>query len=135
MIHDYKNIFSDAQAITASTTTDSTNVIDTEKAASNIGPGTPIWLHVKVNTTCTCATSSTMTVALQSCATSGGTYVTLLLSPTYTVGTLVKGYNALVASLPQTNLRYLKVLYTCAVGSGNTAGAFDAFLAPGAARA
>jgi len=123
-----KMVFSDAQAITASGTTDSTNVLDTEVTASNIGGGTPIWLVCRVNTTFACATSGTMIVALQNCATSGGTYASIAISPTYTVGTLAKGLDALTIPLPNDNLRYLKLLFTNAVGSGMTAGKFDAFL-------
>ena len=133
MIMDWMS-FSDAQAITASGTTNSTNVLDTEVAASNIGGGTPLWLYCRVNTAFTCDTSGTLIVALQNCATSGGTYTSILISPTYTVGTLAKGLDLLTAPLPVDNLRYLKLLFTNGVGSGFTAGKIDAFLTLSAPR-
>ena len=128
MITEKGNIFSDAQALTASGAENSTNVVDTEVAASNIGGGTPVWLYCRVNTTFTAASSSTMIVALQNCATSGGTYTSLLIGPTLTVGQLVKGLDLMTVPLPVDNLRYLKLIYTQGVGSGWTAGKVDALL-------
>ena len=128
-----KAVFSDAQAQTASTVEYSTNVYDTEVANSNIGAGTPIWLVCKVNTTFS-GTSGTMVVALQHCATSGGTYADLLISVTHTTALLAKGYDCLTTPLPSENLRYLRMRYTPATGSGYTAGKFDAFLTTNAPR-
>lgn len=129
-----KMVFSDAQALTASGAENSTNTLDTEAAGSNIGPGTPLWLYCRVNTAFTAANSSTMIVSLQNSATSGGTYTNILVSPTYTVGQLAKGFDMLTAPLPNENLRYLKVVYTQAVGSGWTAGNVDALLTSQAPR-
>jgi len=134
MLTEKWGIFSDAQAITGSGASDSSSTLDTEVAGSNIGGGTPIWLVVRVNTTFTCATSGTMYATLQNCATSNGTYLDMLRSATYTVGSLVKGLDVLTVPLTVDNLRYLKVLYTNAVGSGMTAGNFDAFLSLNAPR-
>lgn len=126
--------FSDAQAITASGASNSTNTIDTEVASSNLGGGTPVWVYCRVNTAFTDATSSTMIVTLESSATSGGTYTKVLVSPTYTVGQLVKGFDLLTVPLQVDHLRYLKLVYTNGVGSGNTAGKIDAFLTTAAPR-
>jgi len=120
--------FSDAQALTGSSTENSTNVIDLENTTPNVGGGTPIWLYCRVNTTFASATSQTLIVALQNSTASGGTYVSRLISPTYTVGQLVKGFDMLTTPLPLDCIRYLKMLYTNAVGSGFTAGNVDAFL-------
>ena len=126
--------FSDAQALTGSGAENSTNVIDLESTTPNIGAGTPIWLYCRVNTTFTSATSQTLIVALQNSTASGGTYVSIAISPTYTVGQLVKGLDLLTIPVPVDNIRYLKVLYTNAVGSGFTAGNVDAFLSLNAPR-
>lgn len=123
-----KAIFSNAQAITASGNTTSTNYVDTEVAASNIGGGTPLWLVCRVNTTFTDATSGALTVTLNTCATSNGTYVVLATGRVYSVGVLVKGLDVLTIPLPADNLRYLGLTYANTVGSGFTAGKLDAFL-------
>ena len=122
--------FSNAQTITASgAATASTNVWDTEAAASNIGPGTPIYVVCRVHTAFTTAsTGDTLIADLEHCATSGGTYVDLLKSPTFTVGQLVAGFDILTTTIPSgTNLRYLRFNYNYASGSGFTAGAISAF--------
>lgn len=126
--------FSDAQAFTGSADEASTNVVDTEVAASNVGPGTPIWVYCRVNTTFTCDTSGTMIVSLQNCATSGGTYVDIAKTATFTVGTLVKGLDVLTIPIPAKNLRYLRMYFDKGVGSGFTAGKIDAFLTTQAPR-
>lgn len=128
MVTDRGLIFSNAQTMTGSADEASTNVVDTEVAGSNLGAGTPIWLVARVNTAYTCDTSGTMIVSLQTCATSGGTYANIAVSATYTVGQLVKGFDALTIPLPVDNLRYLRVYYDKGVGSGFAAGAMDAFL-------
>ena len=122
-----KMIFSDAQAYTLSTVDNSTNVLDTENTDSNIGAGTPLWLVCRVNTAFA-GTSGTFIVKLQHCATSGGTYLDLLVSPTYTTTQLVKGFDLLTVPLPVDNQRYLKLTYTQATGSGYTAGKIDAYI-------
>lgn len=129
-----KMVFSDAQAITASAaTTVGTDVLDTEVAASNIGGGTPIWLVCRVSTAFTTdSAGNTLIADLEQCATSGGTYTDLLKSPTFTTGQLVKGFDVLTVPLPIDNLRYLRMNYNYASGSGFTAGALNAFLTLGA---
>ena|SRR3990167_1316625 len=127
-----KMVFSDAQALTASTVENSTNTLDTEAAASNIGGGTALWLYCRVNTTFTGAHS--FVASLQHCATSGGTFASILVSPTYTNGQLVKGFDILTVPLPNENLRYLKMIYTPSTGSGWTAGAIDALITSQAPR-
>ena len=125
--------FSDAQAQTASSVEYSTNVLDTEATDSNIGAGTPIWLYCRVNTAFS-GTSGTLVAALQHCASSGGTYLDLVVSPTYTTTQLVKGFDLLTVPLPVENQRYLRMRYTPATGSGYTAGKIDAFLTTQAPR-
>lgn len=124
--------FSDAQAQTASTVEYSTNVLDTEFADSNLGGGTPIWLVCRVNTTFS-GTSGTFIVALQEGSVSG-TFVNKIVSPTYTTALLVKGFDLLTIPLPVDHLRYLRIGYTPATGSGYTAGKLDAFLTLNAPR-
>src|SRR3990167_6954189 len=121
--------FSNAQTITASAaTTAGTNVWDTEAADSNLGPGTPLWLVCQVHTAFTTASAGdTLIVDFEHCATSGGTYTYLTRSATFTVGQLVKGFNALTHGFPAKHLRYVRVNYNYASGSGFTAGAMSAY--------
>lgn len=130
MVTEKALIFSDAQAITTSSTTNSTNVIDTEFAASNLGGGTPLWLVVRVNTTFVevVSGSETLDASLQTCATSGGTYTKIASGYLYSGRECVKGLDLLTIPLPVDNLRYLKVVYTTTTGSGWTAGKVDAFI-------
>jgi len=125
-----KMVFSDAQTITASAaTTAGTDTLDTEAAASNIGGGTPLWLVCRVSTAFTTASAGDTLIAdLENSATSGGTYTDVLKSATFTVGQLVKGFDILTVPLPVDNLRYLRMNYNYASGSGFTAGAINAFL-------
>jgi len=125
-------VMSDAQVQTASTVEYSTNVIDTEVAASNLGGGTPVWLVCRVNTTFA-GTSGTMIVALQEGA-SSGTFTDKIVTQTFTTALLAKGYDVLTIPLPLDHLRYLRMRYTPATGSGYTAGKFDAFLTLNAPR-
>lgn len=134
MIIDYNNIFSDAQECLSTAT--STNVIDTEVADSNLGAGTPIWLHVKVNTAFAIATSTSTGgyYIFQDCATSGGTYETLLQSGDQSSGIYVKGYDVLTVPLPNKHMRYLRGRWVSS-GASCSAGKLDAFLAAHAPRA
>jgi hypothetical protein len=128
MVIDGNLVFSDAQALTASADENSTNVIDTEKASANLGAGTPIWLVVRVNTTFACATSVTYSAQLTASTDSGGTYHTVLVGETYTVGEIVKGLDLLTVPIAIDHARYLKILYDHTTGSGCTAGKVDAYL-------
>jgi hypothetical protein len=134
MIIDYNNIISDAQECLSTAT--STNIIDTEVAASNIGAGTPIWLHVKVNTAFAIATSTSTGgyYQFQECATSGGTYLTKLSTTDQSSGVYVAGYDILTIPLPNENLRYIRGRWVSS-GASCSAGKIDAFLTFGAPRA
>ena len=128
--------FSDAQALTSSSSEAATDIIDCQYVGSaNLGKGTPIWLVAKVNTAFTADTSGTLIVGLKDCATSGGTYAVIAQSATYTVGQLVKGFDALTIPLPARTREFLQVYYTKGVSSGFTTGKMDAFLTLNAPRA
>jgi Bbp16 len=131
-----KMVFSDAQAVTASGATASTNVLDTEVASSNLGAGTPIWLVCRVNTTFVVCTGTTCTfdAALQDCATSGGTYTQIAQGFAYSTAEILKGLDLLTTPLPAVHKRYLKLVYTVATGSGFNSGAIEAFLTTAAPR-
>lgn len=128
-----KMVFSNAQALTSSTLEASTNVLDTEVAASNIGAGTPIWLVTRVNTAFS-GTSGTFVVSLQNATASGGTWVTIAISATFTTAQLAAGFDLMTQPLPVDNLRYLRMAYTQATGTGYTAGSVDSFLTLNAPR-
>jgi hypothetical protein len=132
-----KMIFSNAQAITLSGTTTGTNVLDVGEVANpNLGAGTPIWLYCMVNTTfspCT-GTTATLQAILQDCATSGGTWASILAGYAFSNGEITKGVNLLTVPLPAKHKRYLKLIYTTATGSGWIAGNIDALLTPNAPR-
>ena len=126
MIMDYNAQFSDAQSAVTTASISSTNVLDTEVADSNVGSGTPIWVICRVNTAFT--GSGLITIALQDCATSGGTYVSRLATATLSLlETDAVGDDLLVVPLPSEHQRYLKLLYTNTHGSAAT-GAVDAYL-------
>ena len=136
MVTEKALILSDAQAITTSSTTNSTNTIDLEFAAPNIGSGTPLWLVCRVNTLFVEVTSGTETLdaQLQTCATSGGTYTKIAGGYLYSGREIVKGLDLLTIPLPADCLRYLKIVYTTTTGSGWSAGKVDAFIASTAPR-
>lgn len=126
MLMDYNAQFSDAQSMvkTATGTTASTNVLDTEAADSNLGSGTPIWVVCRVSTAITC---NGMSVNFEDCATSGGTYVTRLVSEAYSIGAVdAVGDDLLVIPLPSEHQRYIRLLYNQLGTIG--AGAVDAYL-------
>ena len=127
-----KMVFSDAQVATSSAAFASTNVLDTEVAASNIGGGTPLWLICRVNTTFT-SLGTSFIASLENATASGGTFVTIAISATYTLGQLVKGFDLLTIPLPVDNLRYLRMMYT-PTGTGASAGNIDALLTLNAPR-
>ena len=126
MIMDYNAQFSDAQSITAASTS-SSNTLDMEVADSNQGSGTPIWVVCRVSTAFT--GSGTFAVVLQDCATSGGTYVSKFTTVAYSLlETNAVGDDLLVMPLPAEHQRYLKLVYT---NGHNSAAAcvVDAYLA------
>lgn len=123
---DAKLIFSDAQAETTAAAHDSTNIIDTEIANSNLGEGSQLKLYVKVNTTFTSGGSATMIVALQSSA-DNSTYVSEAISRTWAVADMTAGTDLLCINIPREHRRYLKLVYTIGTAA-MTAGAIDAWI-------
>lgn len=129
MIFDSTNLFSDAQAITASAA--STNVIDlgatgTPKHAANaitrdIGKGSPIQLRVQVTTAF--ATLTSLTVGIQTDDNEAfSSATTVLSSPAVAVADLVAGYVFPLVVIPRGTLeRYVRLYYTVA-GTNATAG-------------
>lgn len=120
-------VFSDAQAETTQAAHDSDNIVDCGLANANLGAGTPKWLVVSVNTAFTTSASGTLTVALQDCATVGGSYATVIAGETHAVTALVKGFKILCVPLPAEHARFLKLVYTIGTGA-MTAGAIDAYI-------
>jgi len=135
MIFDSTNLFSDAQAITASAA--STNIIDfgatqTPKHAANaltrdMGKGRPIDLRVQV--VADFATLTSLTVAIQADDNEAfASPTTLLASQAIGVATLKAGYVFLLTSIPRGSVeRYMRLNYTVG-GTNATAGAVTAGL-------
>lgn len=133
MYIDTQNLFSDAQAVTA--TAISTNVIDLTLGESglttiDIGNGEPIYLLIICTTTTASGGSTTIDFTLESdstanLATSATTHISVA---GVAKATLVAGYRVVAQALPLGNYeRYLGVRYT--VNTANlTAGAFTAAL-------
>lgn len=68
----------------------STNVIDV-LTARDIAAGNDITLNVLVTTAFTTTNSATLQVQFETCATAGGSYVALQLSPVYAASNLIAG--------------------------------------------
>ena len=129
MILDYLNMFSQAQAVTA--TAPSTDVID-------LGPLSggndvrdidryPVEFMAQVASTAAAGGSATVTISLQTSKTSDfASATTLLQTGAIAVADLKAGYRY-VATVPHGVQRYLRVNYTVATGP-LTAGTFTAGL-------
>lgn len=126
MIIDNQLYLSKAQAVTASA--DSTNTIDL--GAAGDARESELWVVGQVNTTAdSAADTATVTVAIQTCATIDGTYITLYTTSAIAQASLVAGAETLKVKLPLGVLRFVKGRYT--VGTENlTAGKFNLFLTP-----
>lgn len=129
MILDSQEVFSAAQAFTATGDTVSTNQLDT-LSNSDEGIGEDVSLYAKVNTTFTSGGATTMQVVLQSSA-DNATYVDKYVSPVYALAALTAGavlVNAVIPIGPSTTAnRYLRVVYRVAVAVF-TGGSMDAFI-------
>ncbi len=133
MIFDSTNLFSDAQAVTASAA--STNVIDlgatqTPKHAANaltrdIGKGTPIHLRAQVVTDF--ATLTSLTVSIETDDNEGfASAKTVIQSAAVVAADLVAGYVFPLVVVPRGTLeRYVRLYYTVG-GASATAGAVTA---------
>lgn len=116
----------------------STNVIDA-LVARDEGAGNMLIFNVLVTTTFTTTNSATLQVQFETCATAGGSYVPLLLSPVIAASNLVAGrsmsyvvprnqFNNLTAGVLQPPGEFLRLTYT--VGTGVfSAGAVMAWMA------
>lgn len=119
MILDYLNMFSQAQAVTA--TAVSTDVIDLGPLSGgndvrDIGPGYSIEFFAQVATNATAGGAATVTISLQTSKTSDfATATTLLQTSAIPVADLKVGYRY-VATVPHGVQRYLRVNYAVATG-------------------
>jgi hypothetical protein len=138
MLFDSTNLFSDAQAITA--TAASTNVIDfgatdTPKHAANaitrdLGKGNKVALHVQVVTDfADTGDNTSLTVALQTDTVENfASPTTLWTSETLVSTALVAGYIFPLAFIPRGVQRYLRLNYTVSGTGDMEAGAITAGL-------
>ena len=118
-------IFSVDQALVA--TADSTNIVD--MGSEPRGTSNPLFLIVKVTEDFAAATS--YSVDLHSATAVGGSYATTgVLTPLVVIATLVDGYFWLIAQVPPTASRFLKLVFT-ENGITATAGKVDAYLVTG----
>lgn len=138
MIISNLDIFSDAQAITASAA--STNVIDLGDAGRvvgesadltyDLGKGSPVSLRIQVTETFATLTSLKVAVQLDD-ADSFGSAVIALETEAIAAATLVAGYVFNIDNFPlRTNERYVRLYYTVA-GSNATAGKITAWVVRG----
>lgn len=125
MILDSQEVFSAAQAVTATGDTASTNVLDT-LAAQDEGIGEDATLFAKVDTTFTSGGAATMQVVLQTSA-DNSTWVDAAVGPTIALAGMTAGAVVYNQILPVGLRRYLRVAYR--VGTAvYTAGNISAFL-------
>lgn len=123
-------------AITASATTvASTNILDL-LVARDLGVDDYAELHVDVTVAFTTTNSATLSVAFQTCATTNGTYVTLLQSVAYPAAQLIAGAPIFRYAVPLNQElnstagilaapgRYLRMLYTVGTGVFTTGSVF-----------
>ena len=125
MILDSQEVFSDAQAVTATGDTASTNILDTG-ATQDEGIGEDVYLVVQVDTTATSGGSNTTAAVLQTSA-DNSTWVDAVVGPAIAVASLTAGTQLLRVRLPIGLRRYIRVAYRLATAT-LTAGKFDAFL-------
>lgn len=132
MILDKELVFSDSQAkgtgvFDSAAAFDSTNIVDLTKAGNRLDN---LNFVAQVDTAFTSGGSATLVIALATCATTNGSFETLLTTDAIPVASLVAGYEAIKKAVPQTGVkRYVKVIYTVGAAA-MTAGAVSAFLTP-----
>lgn len=114
MYMDRQNLFSSAQAITASAA--STDIIDLG-SSRDIGAGDPLEIIVVVDTTFTAGGAATLDIALQTDTSSGfGSAVTLASTGATALASLAAGASLARFKVPRGTLRYLRLYYTVATG-------------------
>lgn len=125
MIIDSQEVFSAAQAFTATGDTVSTNILDT-LAAHDEGIGENLRLVVKTVAAVTSGGAATVAPVLQTSA-DNATWVDVLVGPAKAIAAMGANTVLLNTPLPVGLRRYLRVTYR--VGTAVlTAGSFDAFL-------
>lgn len=124
---DSECIFCEAQAVTATGDTASTNVYDSQSAFSaRMGKTSEnIWLQAICSTTPTSGGSATIQPVLQDSA-DNATFNDLLTGPSYAYNTVVAGTRLWAVQPPLTSRRYLRVVWRIGTAA-LTAGKFDAF--------
>ncbi len=129
MLIDQQNQFSAAQAVTATGSTASTNVVDLGVARDIGGAVTDqLMLLCEVVTPFTSGGSATLQVQVQT-SPDNSAWSTLAQSDAIAVASLVQGYKFLPNGLPGGTSRYLRLNYV--VGTATmTAGAITAGLVP-----
>lgn len=115
------------QAVTS--TADSEYTLDFGAADPNQGRGTPLVLHVEVDTTFTATGAGTLTVDLQESDDNSSWASLGILTGAIGKATLVSGYKILSHPLPQDFARYMKLVFTVATGPF-TAGIINAWVEP-----
>ena len=136
-ILDAKLEFSDSQSLIASaaSTVVSANTVDLGVDRPNIGEGEPVWCHVKVGESVSCASGpGTLTTTVQHSASDSGPFSTLIAGSAATFASSTSEENKLLAGveilsqpLPRECNRYLRITYAIAA-SDITAGSVDAWL-------
>lgn len=117
-IMDYNLQFDDGHSIPTPVSADfaSTNTLDTEVADSYLGAGTPLWVVVQMADKQTGTTGETLSVELQDCATSGGTYAAIVEGRSFSGGEFATAPTLLAVPIPANHKRYLKLSYDCSAG-------------------
>jgi hypothetical protein len=129
MLIDKQTQLSDAQAVTSTGSTASSNVIDLG-VARDIAGGVveALKLLIQVNTTVTSGGSATLQVQVQTSA-DNSSWSTLAESAAIAVASLVQGYRFFENGVPGPTSRYLRLNYVVGTAA-MTAGKLDAALVP-----
>jgi hypothetical protein len=129
MLIDKQNQLSDAQAVTSTGSTPSTNVIDLGVAREVGGAVTDhLMLLCEVTTPFTSGGAATLKVQVQT-SPDNSAWTTLAQSDDVPVASLVQGYRFLPGELPGGTSRYLRLNYVVGTAA-MTAGALTAALVP-----
>lgn len=127
MILDTQEQFSDAQAVTSTGDTASTNVYDTG-AAADVGVGEPLFIYAKTKAAFTSGGAGTLQFVLQH-STDNSTWTDVqTLTPALALATLTANTVQVRARLPIGLNRYLRLAYRVATAA-MTAGTVDAYIA------
>jgi len=129
MLIDKQNQFSDAQAVTSTGSTASTNIVDLGVARDIGGAVTEqLMLLCQVVTAFTSGGSATLQVQVQT-SPDNSSWSTLAESAAIAVAALVQGYRFFENGVPGPTSRYLRLNYVVGTAA-MTAGKLDAALVP-----